>query len=295
MAAAGMAVLAPHVIWLIENKDTLAYATARVGAGTGSLRSSVKYTLGSIAWIVAALAMWAILLRPRWQAIRDTLVPQGEQRRLALWAFLLPNMLPVTVAIAASIEITPIWTLPGYTLLPLVLLSSPLIEVTKEALSRAIGAAAAVTFALLLCSPTIALVTHGTAKPHGADYAWMLTHDIQGRWRATTERPITTVFSCGPDREVAAAVGWKLGVPTRMLYGRPGISARADLLSHGGIIVGAATDPECQEQLAISRLRERSYLMLQTYRPRLFGIAGRSYSYFAMIVPPETDAGQGLD
>lgn len=285
MVAAGAVTILPHVLWILDHNDALAYVAMRASQSISTI-NSFKYVVGTIAYASAALSIWALLLRPDRAAIGDIVLPDAPQRRATLYALVLPNALPVVVAMWRSIELTPLWAMPGYALLPLALLSSDLIKVSRRALAWAIALAASVTIAALLLSPLIAMTIHLTAIPRPTDYAWKLADDVTERWHLSTAEPVPTVFSCGPDTDLAMAVAWDLRAPTRKLFGRTGISARAELLERGGIIVGAADDPECLEQAAIAGLRPRTEILSRTYQPPLFGIPGRPVSYFAAIVPP---------
>src|SRR5215210_1367288 len=128
--AVGAAVLMPHLAWLYEhNFETFSYALK--GEESNSFLSVLVRTAGYLAGAAAYVALPVTLafinamLSPA--ALRDTLVPREPDRRLAAMAFWAPLLLPALVALIFRIELTSLWTLSAFTLLPVVLLSSPLI------------------------------------------------------------------------------------------------------------------------------------------------------------------------
>src|SRR5436190_1385897 len=78
---------------------------------------------------------------------------QPADRRLAasaLWAQLL---LPAAAAIITWVHVTPLWSMSGWTLLPVVLLSSPLLAISRRDALRIIMLAIAFPFVALAFSP----------------------------------------------------------------------------------------------------------------------------------------------
>ena len=65
--------------------------------------------------------------------VADTLWPRAPERRLVLIAFLAPLLLPALAAVLAKVEIVSLWPMGAMTLLPVVLLSSPLVTVPRAA------------------------------------------------------------------------------------------------------------------------------------------------------------------
>jgi len=85
----------------------------------------------------------ALAARPGVAGIFDTLWPSTTDRRLVTVAFWAPLLLPATVALAASLRIVSLWAMPAMTLLPVVLLSSPWLVISRAALVRLLALAVA--------------------------------------------------------------------------------------------------------------------------------------------------------
>jgi 4-amino-4-deoxy-L-arabinose transferase-like glycosyltransferase len=288
MVLAGGLVLAPHIYWIATQGDTLAYAGRRLdGREPFSLGAVVTFMAAIVGYSGLALALWALLLRPTSAALRDIAKPEDAQRRLALLCFLLPNLLPILPAQWTGFHLTPLWTLPGYSLLPLVLLATPRITADRTAVSWMVSIVTVSSLAALALSPVVALTLHMNSDARPNDYGSLLAKDVSARWAGLSDRPLPLIFSCGRAPEVALAVAFDLRLPSRALFGKQGLGARTEILSRGGAIVGAADDPDCfQQGEAIAAMRRGTERFAATYRPTLFGVAGQPLSYTAYIVPP---------
>src|SRR6185437_11159227 len=129
-AGVGLVALAPHLYWLTENHFApFSYAVEVHGEKpfSGVLLSTLGYLAGSVAYVALPVVIVLIGARPRLATLADMAWPADEERRLAAVAFWAPLLLPVLGAIAARTEITSLWSMSAWTLLPVVLLSSPAI------------------------------------------------------------------------------------------------------------------------------------------------------------------------
>jgi len=81
------------------------------------------------------------------------------------------------------------------TLLPVVLLSSPLIAVSRAALVRLLAVAVALPVVATLAAPVIAIAIHRAGVPHHATHYRLLAVAIEQAWRETSDRPLRLVGS----------------------------------------------------------------------------------------------------
>jgi len=195
--AVGVAGLAPHLVWLYANGFTpFAYAMdTHPGTLLECLWSGVDYVIGAAAYVVAPIVLGLLAARPSPAALRDMIWPQAPDRRLVLLAFALPLALPTVLAIAAHEVVTSLWAIAGMTLLPVVLLSSPLIVVPRIAARRILGLAIAFPLVALALSPLIAWVIHQRGVPNYATHYSGLARAIEQAWRETTDRPLRVLGS----------------------------------------------------------------------------------------------------
>ena len=126
-AVAGLVVLAPHLHWYFTTGgETLTYAIERHGnvSMAGLLWSLVPYVVGGIGYVSVLLAAYALMVRPDRRTLRETLWPSDPGRRMLVVLLVVPLLLPLVVSPLAGIKFTPLWTMPAWFLLPIVLLSA---------------------------------------------------------------------------------------------------------------------------------------------------------------------------
>ena len=144
IAVGGLAI-APHLAWIVANDFApFAYAVAAHPATRESaIMSAVGFlVLGIAGYMAAPVALALVATQPGRRALADTFWPAAPARRLVLVAFLAPLLLPALAAVLAKVEIVSLWQMGAMTLLPVVLLASPLVAVSRAAAVRLLGACA---------------------------------------------------------------------------------------------------------------------------------------------------------
>ncbi len=193
---AGGALLAPHLFWLVKNDfPPLHYVEAAHAPSTflQSARSALTYLLGSAGYVAlpAAIVIW--MAKAGREAMLDTLWPPEPERRLAARAFWLPLLLPVFAAIALATEITSLWSMSAFALLPVVLLSSPLIVLPRDAVDRVVALAIAFPVVMLFASPVIAIAVHRAGLPPDQTDGSLVAPWVDAVWRERTKAPLRIV------------------------------------------------------------------------------------------------------
>jgi hypothetical protein len=189
----GALALAPHIAWLITN-DFLpfSYAIFVHGAAsfTSSLMAAIRYLAGSAGYIAVPLVILFAMIQPTRAAVEDIAWPTTPERRLAAVAFWATLMLPAIVAVLAHVQLTSLWSMSAWTLLPVVLLSSPLVTVSRRDATRVVALAAIFPFAMIAVAPAAAFAMHRTGLPPGATHSSVLAEPVERLWRETTNRPL---------------------------------------------------------------------------------------------------------
>ena len=163
--AAGALVLAPHVAWLIANNFlpfSYAFATHSATSMLAVALSTLTYLLGAFAYVGVPVILALVALQPDRAAAHDMLWPATPERRLAVVAFWAPLLVPIVVALAARFSLTSLWTMSAWTLLPVVLLSSPLTELKERFAPVIVAAAVIVPCVMLAAAPGVAYWVHRT-------------------------------------------------------------------------------------------------------------------------------------
>src|SRR5581483_8713900 len=134
----------PHIVWLVQNDFApVTYARA-AHAPTGFAEvalSALSYIGGSLAYVAVPLIAVSFAARPTAGTLRDIAWPREDERRLAAAAFWAPFLLPALGALIGGIEITSLWSMSAWTLLPVLLLSSERVAVRVGDVERVLALA----------------------------------------------------------------------------------------------------------------------------------------------------------
>jgi 4-amino-4-deoxy-L-arabinose transferase-like glycosyltransferase len=195
--AVGALVIAPHLLWVaMHGWRTFEWAFSSHPADRWTaLRSCIDYTLGMAGYISAPLLIVWIAARPGVQAIRDSWWPADTDRRLVVLAFFGPLLLPVLMAPIIGGKLVPLWPLAGIIPLPVILLSSELIKLSRTAARRIVGLAIAVPLLALMASPIVALVIHHFGTDTDSPHYRLVAEAVEKVWRETSDKRLRIVGS----------------------------------------------------------------------------------------------------
>jgi 4-amino-4-deoxy-L-arabinose transferase-like glycosyltransferase len=188
----GALAFAPHVAWLVgKNFAPFTYA---VEAHTATIESAalagLGFLLGVAAYIAAPVLLAALAARPSLAALADTLWPRTPHRRLVLIAFISPLILPIFAGIALKVDIVSLWTMSAMTLLGVVLLSSPLVNLSRAAAVRLLALAVAFPIVMMLAAPAIAIWIHREGVPNYATHYRLLAAAVDRVWHESNSKPL---------------------------------------------------------------------------------------------------------
>jgi len=156
--AVGLVAIAPHLVWLVQNNfESFSYA---VGVHSEkpvveTVRAAVEYLAGSAAYVAVPVIIALVAGRANRAALADMIWPEDDDRRLAALAFWTPLLLPVAAALASGTDITSLWSMSAWTLLPVVLLSPPALTISVTDTRRLLAFAVAFPLTMLAASPLI--------------------------------------------------------------------------------------------------------------------------------------------
>src|SRR5499427_161137 len=195
--AVGALALAPHVAWLIAN-DFAPFFYAMVLHGAGSLAStltdSLGYLAGSAAYVALPLVIVFTIARRSRAAVKDMAWPSSPPRRLAAAAFWAVLLAPALIAPLAGLRLVSLWSMSAFTLLPVMLLSSPLVAITRRDAVGVFALAVAFPFVMVAIAPAIAFAIHSAGPAPASAHGSLLAQPIEQLWRETTDRPLR-IFS----------------------------------------------------------------------------------------------------
>jgi hypothetical protein len=281
----GAVALAPHIVWLIHNNFvTVAYARAAhtPKAFAEVALSAVTYIAGSVGYAAIPLIALAIAARPNARTLADIAWPREDDRRLAAAAFWAPLLLPVLGALVGDIEITSLWSMSAWTLLPVLLLSSQRVSIRTADVERVLALALIVPFVMTALSPAIAHFTADAVKPTLAQQA-LLARQVEHEWHTLTPQPLRFVAG---DADLAYGV---ITYAVERPHALPGLPERpADAIKRAGLaFVCASEHGDCVARAKVlAQADPQSRLVESTIFRTMRGREVPPQRYTIVLVPP---------
>ncbi len=293
----GALLLAPHCVWLVTHDFMpISYALDAHSAKTfgQTMTNAATYLAGGAGYAAVPVLLVLALTRPNGAALVDTLMPRAPERRFVAVAFWTTLVLPAILAPIFKYDLNPIWTMSGFVLLPVVLLSSPAIVVSRRAVVPIVAIAVALPPVMLAAAPFVALAAHlGGVDPPLA-HAEQLAGHVEQQWRRTTDRPLRIV---GGDFGIANMTAFYLPEqpsPFPVLEPETAPWVTPDLIARDGAAFVCELYPG-QHDCTIVMKQAMDKAIAHNPSPRsievelarsYFGIPGRSAHYLIIVVPP---------
>ncbi len=174
------------------------YATEAHPATTlTAARSVLDFIGGSLLYITAPIVLIAFAAQPNAATIRDTLRPADPGRRILVVAFAAPFLFAALIAVLLQVAIAPLWAISAMTLLPVVMLSSPLVTISRPATVLLMVLAIIFPLVMVAISPVVAIVIHHERAPnYGSDYK-LVAKALESAWHRYTDKQLKVVASIG--------------------------------------------------------------------------------------------------
>jgi 4-amino-4-deoxy-L-arabinose transferase-like glycosyltransferase len=295
--AVGSLALAPHAAWLVAN-DFAPFSYAVVVHGASSLVSTLGavggYLAGSVGYVAIPLIIVAFAARPVGATVRDMAWPAQPQRRLAALAFWAVLLTPALVAPFTGVRLTSLWTMSAWTLLPVMLLSSPLVMISRRDALGILTLAAAFPVAVVVAAPAIGFAIHSSEPPPGTAQSSLLAEPVERVWRETTNQPLRLF---GGYEEFTDAVPFYMPSQPFAVHVLDGVAVSQALearIGRDGIALVCPTrSPErLTTGLCIDRAVTRARCSLpgmqvevEVFRRHL-GVGGKRARYLIITIPP---------
>jgi 4-amino-4-deoxy-L-arabinose transferase-like glycosyltransferase len=249
--AVGTILLTPHIDWLMDHDFvpfTYAIETHPAVLSMAAI-SALAFIATSLCYVAAPVAFSMLAAQPSLAAIRDTLWPSEMARRTVVIVFAAPFLFAVMITVALRVEISSLWAFSMMTLLPIVLLSSPLVIISRPAAVRLLALAVTFPLVMIVVSPFIALYIHREGAPnYQGDYR-LIAQSVERIWREHTDRPLRIIGSTGLANGI---VFYFANQPSTFDVDLPSETPWVDddrIRSEGIAIVCDERDPLCMREL----------------------------------------------
>jgi hypothetical protein len=309
-ALVGLGLLSPHLLWLFQhNFAPFEYASAQhdTGSYTSAAIKALGYLAGSAGYVALPIALVLLIVRPSRAVIGDMMWPVDQERRLLATAFYGPLLLPIATVLYRA-NLTSLWSMSAWTLLPIVLLSPPEIRFEPLQVRRILQLAFTIPLGMLIAAPAIAVIVHlRGVRPIEAAQGALLAAEVERDWHETTAQPLRFVGCDAADEVVAYAQDQPRSLPPRSFHGDvgdivyayangwpPPLADKSELsedeLSKAGVALVCLADVPGWVDAATkyaARTPGSQRIDVQITRDFL-GIAGMPQQYAIFVIPPRS-------
>jgi 4-amino-4-deoxy-L-arabinose transferase-like glycosyltransferase len=196
--AVGAVLLVPHLVWIADHNFVSFTYAFEIHSVTlwHSVLSSLRFLAGAVGYVAVPVALCVFGAQPDAAAIRDTLLPPpGSERRMLMIAFAAPFALATVIAEPLRIELDTLWSISAMTLFPIVLLSSPLVRIPRQAAVGALTLALGFPLVMLVGSPLFASIILLRGVPNDVTQYRLIDQAVQRDWQERTDKPLRVIAS----------------------------------------------------------------------------------------------------
>jgi hypothetical protein len=198
-------------------------------------------------------------------------------------------LLPAIAALATHEEIVSLWAMGSMTLFPVVLLSSPLLVISRFAATTVLAIAVAVPVLVAAAAPAIAVIIHRNGLSNFASHYRLVASAMEKAWRETTDRPLRLIGSY--DNLLNGVVFYISDRPSTFEVVTPDRTPWTNeaRIARDGIVLVC---PEV-EQLCMRAVNERAAKVPMAKRVEVdisrtyLGVPDKSVRYLIVAVPPQ--------
>jgi hypothetical protein len=200
-----------------------------------------------------------------------------------------PLLLPALVAPLVGTVLTPLWTMSGWFLLPVVLLRPQEAIFSRVDAIRTTALVVAITIGALIAAPLLAWRYHRTGTQQGREYFRSMSAEVTNTWRLATALPLRIVMG---QADLAEAITFYSpdhpdSVPNFDLAGAPWVTP--DRLRRDGFATVCMTDDEPCVEAARREAAGKAGTQVVTFATgsRYFGDTGKLGRFTFILVPPQ--------
>jgi hypothetical protein len=290
IVAVGAVLLAPHVVFIATHGfSTVSFAmTAHETTFPIAIGWSLYFLASVLGYIAIPVVLSVLATYPSLAAIKDSIWPANKEHRIFVVAFATPPILAAIVAVAVRARLDPLWMMSGMALLPVVLLSSPLLSVNRAAAIRLLALAIVFPLAALAASPIVAYEfhAHGTPNNDGTHYR-LIAQAVDKAWRENVAAPLLIV---GGERPlVDGSNPYFPGKPATFAISEPWRTPWVDddrIKRDGIAIVCWADDADCLQRAKTYTANPKTVIERLALARYFFGTRDKPVQYQIAIIPP---------
>jgi hypothetical protein len=189
--------------------------------------------------------------------------------------------------VPAHADLDPLWSISAMTLLPVVLLLSPLVQVHRTVTVYILAFAVVFPLVMVVASPVIALIIHQKGVTNYASHYQLIAQAVERAWRGETDKPLRIV---GGNRPVVDGSNFYFADPPATFVVTEPMRTpwvdQARIAREGIAIVCPQAEPSCIKELNGYAARYGGKIEDIALARRLFGSSDTPIDYRIAIIPP---------
>jgi hypothetical protein len=227
-------------------------------------------------------------VRPDRSTLHETVWPPDPAGRMLVILLLVPLLLPAIVSPFLGVLATPLWTMSGWFLLPIILLRPQTAKLSRLAAVRITALVVLVTLGALVAAPFLASYYNDTGSVEGREYYRPVSTEVSNAWHLATGVPLAIVMG-DPDL-VAAATFYSPdnpdSVPNYDLAATPWMTP--DRLRRDGYAAMCKADDQTCVDAARSEAANKAGAQFITFSTinRYRGRPGKLGRFLFVLIPP---------
>jgi len=292
-AATGLAVLAPHIHWLLTTgASTFTYAMAHAGGHTVSSLGDVgNFLLGLTAAMSVSAVIWLLIVGARLKQFPADFAAMNSGLRLLFYVAIGTIVLPVLTSLAMGTDLPSLWALQGLFLFVVLIVCGARYPIERfHTVNVTVMAAGVALAAVLVAAPIHAVYRNNHGYEEGRNLYAQAANELTREWRELTGQPLSAVS--GDD---ALAFATAFYSPDHPHYARPfeyqytwGLPRKATL-DRGWAALCFRGQDHCIRWTESVSARAGHYVRREfTVQAKLWGRPGVARDVIVLMVPPRT-------
>ncbi|MBN9600726.1 MAG: glycosyltransferase family 39 protein [Afipia sp.] len=290
--AAGLAVLAPHLVWLwTSGGESLGYGMHVHGGApfVAVVQFVSKFLLGIAGYLLIPAAVWCVVMRATPRALWRASGAMEPGLLLLALVFVGSVIVPAATALALGTSLPAMWHLQGLFPAVVVAVCAARVSLQRRDAVNFAAVMAVLSLGALLAAPLHALYRNTNAFKENRNFARPAALALTAAWREAYGVPLERVSG---DDVLAFATAFYS--PDHPFYSRPfrfqyswGLP-REQTLRQGWSALCFADDPTCMNWMAKVEARAHDFRRLTLpIATSLWGRPGVSTTVVALMVPPQ--------
>ena len=288
----GLAALAPHLYWLATTgAKPFAYALAtHAGKPFGqSLVEALLFVPGAAMVLALPALAWVLIAGERLKKFQQDFRTLNPGLRLLLLVGVGTIVFPAITAVALKSDMQPIWALQGLFLFAIATVCGASYRIERfHAVNLAIAVIGIAVLSVVVVAPVHALYRNSYPLHEGRNFYQKAAKELTRQWHAQSDAALPAV---GGDDDLAFALAFYS--PDHPVYERPLVNPSAKpsldpaLLERGWAALCLGEDEACAKAMESTAAQAPRFVRSEfAVHSALFGQAGASQTFTAIIVPP---------